>query len=66
MAKKATSVKSGPWSKDEVKTLKKLYPRQSTAEVAEELNRTVGSVQAKASSLGLTKTKKYLKSIGRA
>ena len=41
--------KSGEWSKDEVKVLKKMF--RSTS---------------KATALGLKKTKKYLKSIGRA
>ena len=54
------------WTPDEVKLLRKLYRNTSTAEVACELDRTPGSVQAKASALGLRKTKKYLKSLGRA
>jgi len=66
MAKAKSRTSSGAWSTDDVRQLKKLFPRFSNAEVAEELGRTVGSVTAKASALGLTKTKKYLKSIGRA
>ncbi len=58
--------KSGAWSKDEVKLLKKLFRSTSTAEVAKKLNRKAASVQSKATALGLKKTKKYLKSIGRA
>lgn len=65
MAKPQSSVKSGAWSKAEVKQLKKAFRSQSTAEVARELGRSVNSVQAKATALGLTKTKKYLKLIGR-
>lgn len=38
----------------------------STEDVAEELGRSVTSVQAKAFTLGLRKTRKYLKSIGKA
>ena len=53
------------WSKDEVRLLKKIFRNMSTAEAAEELGRSVGSVHGKASALGLRKTKKYLKSIGR-
>ncbi len=58
--------KSGEWSKDELKLLKKMFRSTGTKEVAEKLGRTVSSVQNKASTLCLKKTKKYLKSIGRA
>jgi hypothetical protein len=58
--------KRKPWTSDEVKQLKKIYRNRSTAEVAEELGRTISSIEAKARSLDLKKTKKYLKSIGRA
>jgi len=54
-----------PWSKSEIRLLNKLFRNMSTSDVAWELNRTVSSVQAKATVLGLRKTKKYLKSIGR-
>ena len=57
---------SGDWSRDEVKLLKKVFRNRSTREVAEQLGRSISSVSAKASALGLRKTKKYLKSIGRA
>ncbi len=59
-------LKSGAWSKDEVKLLKQVFRSTSTAGVAKKLRRTVSSVQNKARQLGLKKTKKYLKSIGRA
>lgn len=54
------------WTRDEVKKLKKLFRNSSTADVAKELGRSTSSVQSKATQLGLKKTKKYLKSIGRA
>ena len=57
--------KSGVWSEDEVKLLKKLFRSASTPAVAGKLRRSVPSVQSKAAALGLKKTKKYLKSIGR-
>ena len=57
---------AGEWSKDEVKLLKKMFRNTSTKEVAQELGRSAASVQSKATALGLKKTKKYLKSIGRA
>ena len=58
--------KSGEWSKDEVKLLKQVFRSTSTAEVARKLNRKAAGVQSKATALGLRKTKKYLKSIGKA
>ena len=64
MAKR--KLKSGVWSKDELKQLKQMFRSTSTKEVAEKLGRNEKSVQAKASKLGLKKTKKYLKSIGKA
>lgn len=65
-AKRKRKLVSGPWSAEEVKLLKRIFRNTSTAEVAAQLNRSVGSVQGKARTLGLTKTKKYLKSLGRA
>ena len=53
------------WSGDEVKTLKKLFRNNSNTEVAVALERTSKSVERKAAKLGLKKTKKYLKSLGR-
>jgi len=66
MAKRKKAKGSAPWSSEEVKKLKKLFRNTSTSQVAAELERSVASVQSKAAKLGLTKTKKYLKSIGRA
>ena len=66
MAKRKQKVASGAWSKEEVRLLKKAFRSTSTKAVAEELGRSVTSVQAKASALGLKKTRKYLKSIGKA
>ena len=65
MAKRKKATR-GAWSKDELKMLKKLFRNTSTKEVAEALGRSATSVQAKASTLGLKKTKTYLKSIGRS
>lgn len=58
MAKK---LMTGEFSKEETKTLKKMFPNTSTKELAKKLNRNPKSVQAKASKLGLKKTAKYLK-----
>ena len=63
MAKRKKLV-TGVFSKNEVKILKKMFRSTSTKEVAAKLNRKTKSVEAKASQLGLQKTKKYLKSVG--
>ena len=65
MAKRKKLV-NGVFSKNEVAILKKMFRSTSTKEVAAKLNRKMKSVEAKASQLGLKKTKKHLKSIGRA
>ena len=65
MAKRKKLV-TGVFSKNEIKILKKMHRSASTKEVAAKLSRKVKSVQAKASQLGLKKTKKYLKSMGLA
>ncbi|HUU68750.1 MAG TPA: hypothetical protein VM186_04460 [Planctomycetota bacterium] len=65
MAKGKSTAKAASWSKEEIRELKKIYRNCSNANVAKELGRSEGSVSAKARALGLTKSKKYLKSIGR-
>ena len=62
MAKK----KTGLWSKSDIATLKKLFGGKSTADVAKELGRPLDAVKKKASRMGLRKTKKYMKTLGRA
>ena len=54
------------WSDDEVKLLKKLFPNNPTAKIAAKLNRPTDAVKKKASRMGLRKTKKYMKSLGRS
>jgi len=53
----------GRWSRDEIRLLRKIFPDRTTALVAVQLNRSVASVKAKASALGLRKTKRCLKAI---
>lgn len=53
------------WTKEEVKLLRATYGNKPNTEVAQVLNRTVKSVKYKAGTLGLRKTKRYLRSIGR-
>ena len=62
---KGKKLLKGSWLKHEIEQLKKLFPHISTKKVADKLGRAMKSVQAKASKLGLKKTKKYLKSLGR-
>lgn len=56
----------GLWSKSEVSLLRKLFPNNPTAKVAAKLGRSTDTTKKKASRMGLKKTKKYLKSLGRA
>jgi hypothetical protein len=56
----------GLWFKREVSLLKKLFPNNPTAKVAAKLGRSTDTVKKKASRMGLKKSKKYLKSLGRA
>ena len=68
MAKKKAAKKkmvTGTWTKDDIKLIKKIYPSTSTAEVAQELGRGFDAVKKKASRMGLKKTKKYMKTLGR-
>jgi len=63
MAKK--KLVKGLWSKSEVALLRKLFPSNPTAKVAAKLGRSLDTVKKKASRMGLKKSKKYLKSLGR-
>jgi hypothetical protein len=63
MAKK--KIVKGLWSKSEVALLRKLFPSNPTAKVAAKLGRSLDTVKKKASRIGLKKSKKYLKSLGR-
>lgn len=56
----------GPWTKTNLRDLKTFFPHKSTRDVSYILNRPELAVKKKASRLGLKKSKKYLKSIGRA
>ena len=70
-AKKVTKKKvtskgvKGTWTSKDLSLLKKFFANNPTAMVAEKLNRGLDAVKRKASRLGLKKTKKYMKSIGR-
>ena len=64
MAKK--KLVKGLWSKSEVALLRKLFPNNPTAKIAARLGRSLDTVKKKASRMGVKKTKKYLKSLGRS
>ena len=50
-----------PWSKQEMQALRKVYKDTPTKDIARKFRRSVSSVQAKAGSMGLKKTKSYMK-----
>ena len=64
-AKRKKAVK-GLWTKSDLTTLKKLFSNNPTAAVAKKLGRGTDAVKKKASRMGLTKSKKYMKTLGRA
>jgi len=64
-AKKKRAVK-GLWSKSEVGVLKRLFSNNPTAEIASKLGRPTEAVKKKASRMGLRKSKRYMKSLGRS
>ena len=53
------------WTREEIRTLKSLFRSRSNTDVSQVLQRTPKSIERKAARLGLTKTKKYLRSLGR-
>ncbi len=55
----------GPWSADETGLLKRLFPNNRTAELAAQLGRPTDAVKKKAARMGLRKSKKHMKSLGR-
>jgi hypothetical protein len=70
MAKKRKRAKSrrprGQWSTHDINLLKRLFPVTATSKVAVKLHRKTDAVKKKASRMGLAKSKRYLKRIGRA
>ena len=69
MAKKKKikkKLKKGLWLKSELTLLKKLFPNNPTAEIAAKLGRPNDAVKKKASRMRLSKSKRYLKTLGRA
>jgi membrane protein involved in colicin uptake len=65
-AKKKAKGKKGAWTKADIAKLRKLFGNNPTAKVAKQLGRGTDAVKKKASRMGLKKSKRYMKSIGRA
>jgi len=55
----------GLWSKADVNLLKRLFPATPTAKIARRLSRKTDAVKKKASRMGLSKSRQYLKTLGR-
>ncbi len=68
VVKRKAKKKKAPklWTKAEVNLLKKLFPTNPTSKIAKKFGRKTDTVKKKASRMGLRKSKRYLKSIGRA
>ena len=64
MAKKTLT--KGLWTKEDLKVLKSMFANNATADVAAKLGRPTEAVKKKASRMGLSKTKKYMKTLGRS
>jgi hypothetical protein len=66
--RKTAKKKKAPklWTTREVNLLKKLFPTNPTSKIAAKLKRKTDAVKKKASRMRLRKSKKYLKSLGKA
>ena len=68
MAKKKAKRKKvvkGLWSQREINLLRKLFSSNPTAEIAAKLERPTDAVKKKASRMGLRKSKRYMRKLGR-
>ena len=59
-------LKKGLWTKSELALLKKMFSSNPTAAISAKLGRPNDAVKKKASRMGLRKSKRYMKSLGRA
>ncbi len=64
MAKKKAI--KGVWTKSDLNLITRLFPNNPTAKIAAKLGRRTDAVKKKASRMGLRKSKRYMKSLGRA
>jgi hypothetical protein len=65
-AAKGKRALKGLWTTKETNLLRKLFPSNPTAKIAAMLKRPTDAVKKKASRMKLRKSKKYLRSIGKA
>jgi hypothetical protein len=56
----------GFWSSTEINQLKRLFPENPTAKIAQRLGRPTDAVKKKASRMGLRKARRYMKTLGRS
>jgi len=56
---------TGSWTRDDLRQLRRLFSNRPTAAVAAELGRPTEAVKKKASRMGLRKSGRYMKSLGR-
>ena len=67
--KKAAKKKKAPrglWTTSDTNLLKKLFPDNPTAKIAEKVGRQTDTVKKKAARMGLRKSKRYMKKLGRS
>ena len=64
-AKKRRARKKGLWTASEAALLRKLFANNPTAQIAAELGRPTDAVKKKAARMGLRKSKRYMKTLGR-
>lgn len=65
MARKRGKQTKGFWSKDDLRTLKRMFANNTTRDVADKLGRPLTAVKKKASRMGLKKTKKHIRAVRR-
>lgn len=54
---------NGTWTEVDLRDLRTIFGNNPNTQVAEALNRSTASVRCKASRLGLTKTRKYFRTL---
>ena len=63
--KAPTPLIRGPWSRKDIRYLRKYFGNTPTKEVAKDLNRPDTAVRKMASRLGLRKSKRHMKKLGK-
>ena len=62
---KTKKLKKGTWTPSDLKLLKKLFGNNPTAMIADQLGRPLDAVKKKAARMGYSKSKTYLRKLGR-